>query len=176
MKLLLPLLLTLCLLPATGHAGEFDCQNPPFGEAIAQFDGFHKYKEAGPVSYYTHDDPDCGIAANKYGKPEIAYAVVDGKLYAQIVTVVSEELTRGIKERAALYKAGKIKAADLSPGFRDQVNADVQPKMKEGENSSELIWNFPDRKLRAKFKVDYATNTVKLNYYYLPLWETLQDK
>ncbi|WP_320171120.1 hypothetical protein [Maridesulfovibrio sp.] len=176
MKLFIPLLLLICLFPGSGFAGQFDCENPPFGEAIAQYDGFEKYREAGPVSYYRYVDPGCSTAAGKYGTPKITYAVVDGKLYAQIVSVVSEELVRGIKERTALYKAGKIKAADLSPGFRDQVKSDVQPKMKEGANSSELIWDFPERNLRAKFKTDFTTNTVKLNYYYLPIWKELQKK
>jgi len=176
MKLFLPVALVCCLFSVASFASGFDCANPPFGEAIAKYDGFTKIREAGPVSYYSYSGQECCIAANKYGTPKISYAVVDGKLYAQIVSVVSEELVRGIKERTALYEAGKIKPEDLSPGFRDQVKSGVQPKVKLGEDASELIWDFPERNLRAKFKTDFKTNTVKLNYYYIPIWQELQGK
>jgi len=176
MKYVLPVALMICLFAVTGLAADFDCAHPPFGEKIAKYDGFEKIREAGPVSYYSYSGAPCCTAANKYGTPEIVYAVVDGKLYAQMVSVVSEELVRGIKERMDLYNAGKITAADLSPGFRDQVKSDVQPKMKNGDGTSELIWDFPERNLRAKFKTNFKSNTVKLNYYYLPIWKELQKK
>ena len=174
-------LICLLLAPSLGMTDVFNCENPPFGEEIKKYKGFVKYRKAGRVEYYNYTgETPCHQDLSPLAKPAIAYAVVDGKLYAQIESSrISKRHVKVAKAQFEKYFAGKIKFEELAP-FWEQVqkrlNTKADPKVKKRDrNNYEMIWNFEDKNLRVKLKLNFAAARANLNYYYLPIWKELQN-
>ncbi|MCJ2164737.1 MULTISPECIES: hypothetical protein [unclassified Pseudodesulfovibrio] len=75
--------MVLCV-PVPVHA--FDCGKVAFGTPLSELDGgnFILYMEKDGVSYYNYTGP-CRTALHEYTNPAIAFAAVDGRIYARIV-------------------------------------------------------------------------------------------
>ena len=147
-------LLLCCALPA--RAVDFDCHAPPFGvhiDKIAQRADLKKYKDQGAVAYYTFDGPcDYNLAA---GSPKIAYAFVDGVLFARIIEIPHADFDEVRKIAPKAYGS--------------------TPKETKSGKWTILKWSYPDRGLQFKIKYDNETGACKSALYFEPLRERIRE-
>ncbi len=175
-------LLGLLLASGPAQAGGLDCVNPPFGKNVKEIEGLVKYREADGVEYYNYTGPNpCHLPVLEFSNPAIAYAAVNGKLYAQIEsTRIPKKYVKDAKQKLDNYFAGRAKEEELAPLWRrvqQRINTSVSPQIKMRKNKVyEIIWMLENRNLRVKLKLNLEAGNAKFNYYYLPIWKELQKK
>ena len=145
----LPLLLALCL-PAMA----FDCGQVVFGTPMSELDdgNFVPYMEKGGVTYYNYTGP-CRMALHEYTNPAIAFAAVDGRIYARIVRTFDGDIKNSLAK--VEEKAG--------PPVKTYKDGDWDV----------YAWNFPDD-VEAKLKFNRQTGELRSAVYYKPLRDKLK--
>lgn len=139
MKIFLATALLMISLAISCPAAAFDCaDNTIYGKKIEEIDdgNFVFYKKSGGVSYYNHVGKCFIKDVHDKSSPAIAYAFVDGRLYARIIAV-KRDLQEVLSELSAFLK--------MKP-----------EKIKDGPEWIEYIWKKPDDIV---FKVKYNKKT-----------------
>ncbi|AGW12324.1 hypothetical protein [Megalodesulfovibrio gigas] len=161
-----PLLLSLALLLACSGdvlAKGFNCVDLPFGERLATLNAeqhFIKYMEKEGVAYYNYVGP-CHLEQQQKLNLAIAYAFVDEKLYARIITIVSNAEAKA--DKALIVK-------NLS------AELDATPAKEYAEGDWHVYaWNITDKQLKFKLKFNNKTTMSKSAFYYAPLKPAQDD-
>lgn len=147
------LLLTVLCFSAPALA--FDCGHIVFGTPMSELDdgNFVPYLEKNGVTYYNYTG-SCRMALHEYTNPAIAFAVVDGRIYARIIRTFDGDIGQTL---------AKVQAAAGPP----------VKTYKDGEWDV-YTWNFPND-VESKLKHNRNTGEIRSAVYYTPLRAKLKD-
>lgn len=155
-------LLACLLIPALVLAKDFDCVNPAFGDEIGNYEHFLKYKEKGGIEYYNYTGP-CELPVLMLKSVDIAYGVIDGKIYAQIISVHGEDVLRFLDFQVLVNLTSKRIQIMTAPETKKEGDWDI------------AVWKDEEKKLKAKLKQSIKTGQFKLAFYYWPLKGGLEE-
>lgn len=154
-QLLCGILLVLCMV-GMAHAKKFNCVEPPFGETLKELNQekhFIKYMEKEGVTYYNYVGP-CYLEQQEKLNLAIAYAFIDNKLYARLITIVNNDEAKVDKETIS-----KNLSKELGCSPKEYTEGDWQI----------YSWNMKDKNLKYKLKYNLKTKMSKSAFYYTPL-------
>lgn len=157
------MVLLLCMTSGAVAKG-FNCVDLPFGESLAALNkekSFIKYMEKEGVAYYNYVGP-CYLEQQEKLNLAIAYAFVDEKLYARLITIANNSEARTDKELIV-----KNLSAELG----------AKPAKEYAEGDWYVYsWNIPDKELKFKLKFNTKTTMSKSAFYYVPLKPAQDDE
>lgn len=154
------------------HAVEFNCWMPPFGADLQDLNKngeFVKYKEIGEISYYNYTGP-CKFELHKHTTPTVAFAFVDEKLYARLLSFPSpDEL--GKVSMKALLDEGDISMKTLQNKDGSAPKIDTK-EYKDGDWEVVQIVNQGDDRI-TKIKFNRKLRVIKSAVYSKPIHDML---